>query len=71
MKTSLLVLALALTISLSGFASSQMSSVANTTEHVAGTKTNHSTGTKKAALKKPHAKKHHKITGSKKAQVVK
>ena len=66
MKTLLLILALAFTVSFAGNASTVSSSVANKTENMVVSKTNTSASAKKVQKKKPHGKKHHKATTAKK-----
>jgi len=71
MKTLLFVLALALTVSFTGFASNVTSVVSQNTENVAGSKTDGSQSGKKVQKKRPQGKKHHKATNAKKAHAAK
>ncbi|HAH24526.1 MAG TPA: hypothetical protein DCL77_12375 [Prolixibacteraceae bacterium] len=71
MKTLLFVLALALTVSMTGFASNVTSPTANKTEMTAASKTTATKSEKKGQKKKPHGKKHHKATSAKKAPAAK
>lgn len=67
MKTLLFVLALALTVSMTGFASNATSQNAHKTEMTAASKTTSTQTAKKGQKKKPHGKKHHKAASAKKA----
>jgi len=71
MKTILLVLVFAFAVSFSGNASNVTSSASNKTERVVISKTNSASPSKTSKTKKPHAKKHHKATASKKAPIAK
>ena len=71
MKTILLVLALALTVSFAGNAASVTSYVANNTEVIGASQTKVSTPAKKVKAKRPHTKKHHRASGAKRTPVVK
>lgn len=66
MKTIFLVLALALTVSLSGNAATIKSAAKNQTEKVMGSKTNSSSTLKSGKTKKAHAKNHKMASGTKK-----
>lgn len=70
MKTILLVFALGLTVSFSGYASNVTSSVASKTE-IGSSKTNYSSSAKMNKSKKPHGIKHHKAMGLKKSPAAK
>jgi hypothetical protein len=67
MKTLLLVIAMALTISFSGSASNVSSVSKNQTQNVIVSKTNSSTAMKSGKAKKAHAKIHKHVTTAKKA----
>ena len=71
MKTLLFILALALTVSFSGFASNVTSPVANKTENTVGVKATVNESAKKVHKKKPHGKRHHKTTSARKAPAAK
>lgn len=68
MKTVLLVIALALTISFSGSASNVSSATKNQTENIMVSKTNSSSTVKSGKSKKAHSKNHKHATTAKKAK---
>jgi hypothetical protein len=68
MKTILIVLALALTVSLSGNAATTQSVTKNQTENIMASKTNSSTATKSGKSKTAHSKNHHHVSGAKKTK---
>jgi len=71
MKAILLVLVFAFAVSFSGNASNVVSLVTNRTESAVVSKANSASSSQMSKTKKPHAKKHHKATASKKAPVAK
>lgn len=66
MKTVLLIIGMALTVSLSAGATNVTSVRPGQTENVVPVKSNNSTGMKSVHAKKVHAKKHHPNTAVKK-----